>query len=149
RRKISQEPITGKEEINKDQIRIEHTLNELEKKNNAKKIAALYVQTTFAPYLKDLDIAQLYNYVDLYAERMDFKNGSPIKVDNRLTTTDIFHFGWNIWNHFQVSDQMQMARFLKTVFLYALRDVEVETIKKKLKIFEPNCIIQIRENLSE
>jgi hypothetical protein len=70
----------------------------------------------------------------------------PIKV-KELTTTDICHFGWNIWNHFNASDQWEASRFIKTVFYDKLKEVELKTVKKKLKIFEPKSIIQIKEQI--
>ncbi|MDR3046024.1 MAG: hypothetical protein LBU51_00205 [Bacteroidales bacterium] len=143
-------PVIEQKEINKEQIRNEHLQSEIEKFNTALEIAHEYTQKTFAPYLSDSEINRLCSYITLSVERKELKSIISIKPDNQLTTTDIYHFGWNIWNHFQVSDQMQMAKFLKITFAYTFREVEdIETIKKKLKIFEPKCKIQIRENLSE
>jgi len=143
-------PIIEQKPIGKDQIRSEHLQVEMEKFSTALVIAYEYTQKTFAPYLSNFDITRLCSYITFYADKKELRGITSIKPDNQLTTMDIYHFGWNIWNHFQVSDQMQMARFLKTVFAYTLREVEdIETIKKKLKIFEPKCRIQIQENLSE
>jgi hypothetical protein len=143
-------PVIEQKEMNKEHIRNEHLQAEIEKFYKTLEIAHEYTQKIFAPYLSDSEINSLCSYITLYVERKELKSIISIKPDNQLTTTDIYHFGWNIWNHFQVSDQIQMARFLKTVFPYTLREVEdIETIKKKLKIFEPKSKIQIRENLSE
>lgn len=143
-------PIIEQKPIDKDQIRSEHLKVEMEKFSTTLVIAYEYTQKIFAPYLSNFDITRLCSYLTLYAEKKELSGITSIKPDNQLTTMDIYHFGWNIWNHFQVSDQMQMARFLKTVFAYTLHEVEdIETIKKKLKIFEPKCRIQIQENLSE
>jgi hypothetical protein len=91
----------------------------------------------------------LRGYIDLYAERKELKNLTSIKVDNQLTTTDIYHFGWNIWNHCKVSKQDDMALLLKIVFAHTLRDVEIETIKKHLKDDEQKGIIKIKEDISK
>ena len=150
RNKMTPTPNVKIKEIDREQIRNEHLQTKIEKFDMALKIALEYTQTTFAPYLIDANITLLCSHITLYAEQKELKNITPIKLDKQLTTIDIYHFGWNIWNHFQVSDQVQMARFLKTVFSHTLREVDdVETIKKKLKIFEPKCKIQIRENLSK
>lgn len=141
--------IIEQKSIDKNQIRSEHLQVVLEKFSTALEIAHEYTQKTFAPYLSNTDINRLCSYITIYAEKKEFRGIVSIKLDSQLTTIDIYHFGWNIWNHFQISDQMHMARFLKTVFVYTLRDVEdIETIKKKLKIFESKCRIQIKENLS-
>lgn len=143
-------PFIEQKPIDRDQIRKEHLQVETEKFSTAQVIAYEYTQKTFAPYLSNIDINRLCSYISIYAEKKELRGIVSIKPDNQLTTVDIYHFGWNIWNHFQISDQMHMARFLKTVFVYTLREVEdIETIKKKLKIFESKCRIQIQENLAE
>ncbi|KAA6299997.1 MAG: hypothetical protein EZS26_003858 [Candidatus Ordinivivax streblomastigis] len=150
--KTSSLPVMGKEEINRNQIRKEYSLAELKKRNNTKTIAIQYTQTTFTPYLADLDIIRLCGYIDLYAERKEFKNLTLVKVNTQLTTIDIYHFGWNIWNHFKfgkVGKQDDMALFLKIVFAHTLREVEIETIKKHLKKDdEQKGIIKIKEDIS-
>ncbi|MDR1091123.1 MAG: mobilization protein [Prevotella sp.] len=111
-------------------------------------IAIHYTQKMFAPYISDADMSLLCDYVKMYSEGTSFEEITiqPIKV-KELTTTDICHFGWNIWNHFNVGDQWKAARFIKTVFYDKLKEVELKTIKKKLKIFEPKSIIQIKEQI--
>jgi hypothetical protein len=148
--KASSLPVVEKEEINRNQIRKEYLQAEFQKRSNAKTIAIQYTQTTFAPYLADSDIIRLCDYINLYAERKEFRSLSPIKEENLLTTTDLLHFGWNIWNHFKfgkVGKQDDMALFLKIVFAHTLREVEVETIKKHLKDDEHKGIIKIKEDI--
>jgi hypothetical protein len=147
--KVSPTPVVGKEEINRNQIRKEHLQTEFQKQNNVKTIATQYIQTTFAPYLTDSDIIRLCGYIELYAERKEFRNVTSIKVGNQLTTTDIYHFGWNIWNHCRVGKQDDIVLFLKIIFAHTLRDVEVETIKKHLKDDEQKGIIKIKEDIAK
>jgi hypothetical protein len=105
----------------------------------------------FASYLADSEVTRLCDYIDLYAERKEFRNVSPLKEGNQLSTTDILHFGWNIWNHFRqfkVGKQEDMAAFLKVLFSHTLREVEIESIKKHLKDDELKGIIKIKEDIS-
>jgi hypothetical protein len=142
---IEQEPVLSLDDIRNKQLQ-NKTKQQKEKLN----IALDYTRKTFAPYVSDEQIELLCENIQLYVDKLGLETLQPVKVSEDLTTIDIYHFGWNIWNHFQVSDQMQVARFLKTVFVHTFREVEdIETIKKKLKIFEPKCKIQIQENLSE
>ncbi|OLQ21525.1 hypothetical protein BGK60_02615 [Tannerella forsythia] len=64
-----------------------------------------------------------------------------------LSSLDLFHFGWNIWKHFSIGKQDEVALFLKLVFAEALKDVEPETIKSHLKDDEQKGLIKIRKGL--
>lgn len=111
-------------------------------------IAIQYTQKTFAPYISDADMELLCKYIEMYAEGNDFENVSIQSIrTQKLTTLDLCHFGWNIWNHFNISDQWDISQFLKTVFEEKLKEMELETVKKKLKIFESKCTIRIQEDL--
>ena len=143
-------PVTKQKKTNNEQVRSEYLRAEMEKFDTTLKIAHEYTQKIFAPYLSDSDINRLCSYINIYAKKEELKRVVSIKLDDQLSTTDIYHFGWNIWNHFPKQDQIKMAEFLKIVFAHTFREVEnTKTIKKKLKIFEPECIIQIQEDLSE
>lgn len=112
--------------------------------------AIRYTQNTFAPYISDTDMDLLCKNIEIYTDgnSIEGKTILPVRVKD-LTTVDICHYGWNIWNHFDVTDQWGIARFLKAVFKEKLKDMELKTIKKKLKIFEPNSTIQIQESLNK
>lgn len=133
-----------------DEIRTEKQkqidLQKAEKLN----IAILYSQKIFAPYISDTDMNRLCKYIELYSEGTSFEKITiqPVRVKG-LTTIDIFHFGWNIWKHFTVSKQDEIAIFLKKIFADHLRDVEPETIKRHLRDDELKGIIKIQENLQE
>src|SRR5690554_8172659 len=57
-------------------------------------IAIHYTQKEFAFYTSDKDLKLLYDYVIMYAEKLDFDNIKPIKV-KYLSNLDLYHFGWN------------------------------------------------------
>jgi len=118
-----------------------------EKEKNLE-VATLYTQKSFAPYATDDETNRLSDYIGMYANKLNMKDLKPIKINNQLTSLDIYHFGWNIWNHFRIGKQEDMACFLKSVFPNILRDVEPETIKKHLKDDERKGIIKTQENIA-
>lgn len=110
-------------------------------------IAIHYTQKQFALYTTDDDLKLLCEYIAKYSQNIDFETVNPIEINN-LSSLDIYHFGWNIWNHFKVTKQEKMALFLKIVFAETLKDAEVESIKRHLKDDEKKGIIKITDNLS-
>ena len=130
--------------LNMEEIR-KCSINEKEKNLE---VATHYTQRTFASYAADDETNRLCDYISMYAKRLNIKDLKPIKINNQLTSLDIYHFGWNIWNHFRIGKQDDIACFLKSVFPHTLRDVEPETIKKHLKDDERKGIIKIQENIA-
>ena len=130
--------------LNMEEIR-KCSIKEKEKNLEA---ATLYTQKSFAPYATDDETNRLSDYINMYAKRLNIKDLKPIKINNQLTSLDIYHFGWNIWNHFKIGKQDDIVSFLKSVFPHTLRDVEPETIKKHLKDDERKGIIKIQENIA-
>ncbi len=92
-------------------------------------------RTTFAPFVDDQNINRLCEHVIQYSTRIKLKNTEPIKVKD-LQNIDLYHFGWNIWNHFRINKQDDIALFLKIVFAKNLKDVDIDTIRKKLTFNE-------------
>ena len=52
------------------------------------------------------------------------------------------HFGWNIGKAFG-KKRIHTATFIKNVFAYALRDIEVSTIERKMSHTESECRIKL------
>jgi len=132
-----------------EDIRNEQLQNRAKEQEEMLNIALNYTRKTFAPYVSDEHIVTLCENLLLYANNLILDKLQPIKTNNKLLTIDILHFGWNIWNHFKVSKQIDIAYFLKKVFPDILKDVEVDTIKSHLKDDELKGNIKIKENLSE
>jgi hypothetical protein len=132
------------------EIRVEKQKQVDRQKAEKLNIAILYSQRIFAPYISDTDMNRLCKYIELYSEGTSYEKITiqPVRAKG-FTTIDIFHFGWNIWKHFTVSKQDEIAIFLKKIFADHLRDVEPETIKRHLKDDELKGIIKIQENLQE
>ncbi|AHW58966.1 hypothetical protein SAMN05444285_11557 [Draconibacterium orientale] len=131
-----------------DKIRTKQKQLIADQENNNKAIAIQYTQTVFAPYTSDKDLVLLSRNITSYAEKKRISEIQSVEV-TELNSIDLYHFGWNIWNHFRTGNQLQMAAFLKRVFPSILGNVETETIKRHLKDDEQRGIIQIRKNLSE
>ena len=113
-----------------------------------KDIAIKYTQNQFALYTSEDDLKSLCNYVVLYSEKNKLDNIKPIKIV-KLSNLDLYHFGWNIWKHFNVRNQFETAVFLKNIFSESLKEVEPESIKRHLKDDEMKGLITIKESLSD
>lgn len=97
-------------------------------------------------YVSGEDLDWLCNAVICYSNKEDIPDLRLI-ITRELSNLDLYHFGWNIWNHFRVTNQDTIANFLKTVF-DSLKDVEQESIKAHLRDDEQRGIIKIQKNLS-
>ena len=84
----------------------------------------------------------------LYSDKNKLDNINPIKIE-KLSNLDLYHFGWNIWKHFNVRNQFETAVFLKSIFSESLKEVEPESIKRHLKDDEMKGIITIKESLPD
>jgi len=132
-----------------DDIRNEQLQRKAREQEEKLKIALNYTRRTFAPYISDGQIEILCGNIQLYADKLNLEKLRSIKTSKDLSSVDIFHFGWNIWNHFNVGKRVEIAHFLKRVFPDILKDVEVESIKSHLKDDELKGIIKIRKSLTE
>lgn len=130
-------------------IRNEQLQNKAKEREEKLNVALNYTRKTFAPYISDEQIEFLCVNLQLYADKLNLEKLRSIKTSKDLSSIDISHFGWNIWNHFSVGKRIEIAHFLKRVFPDILKDVEVESIKSHLKDDEFKGIIKIRESLSE
>ncbi|MFR9527805.1 MAG: hypothetical protein SNI45_07015 [Rikenellaceae bacterium] len=127
-------------------IRQDHINSAIKQKQEKLQIALDYTQRIFAPYISDRDLALLLNNIELYSEGITDEVESV--HTHGLSNNDIYHFGWNIYNHFDVVDQMDTAIFLKNVFAHALKRIEkADTIRRKLRN-EDAKLIKLRGNLS-
>lgn len=129
-----------------DTIRKKHKEEELNRKDKLLEAATQYTRTTFAPFADDVNINRLCEYVIQYSTGTELKNGEPVRVKN-LQNIDLYHFGWNIWNHFRLNKQDDIALFLKNVFAQNLKDVDTDTIRKKLTFNEGKCKIRLEKKL--
>lgn len=132
-----------------DLIREEHKQKEEQRKEELLEDAIQYTRTTFAPYAIDENIDLLCKYIADYYSGIKFDTDIKGVIVKELSNGDLFHFGWNIWNHFKsVRDckQDEIAYFLKAVFAKQLKDVDVDTIRKKLTFNEGKFRIKIEKS---
>ena len=110
-------------------------------------VAVDYTRNQFALYLKDEDLDALCDAVNLYSVKENILNNISVYTKD-LTNLDLYHFGWNIWNHFRPIKQEEVSKLLKNVFV-SLDDIDLESIKSHLKDEPKKGIIKIQENLAD
>lgn len=135
---------------NLDSMRKEHKQQEQQRKEKLLEDAIGYTRTAFAPYATDENINRLYDYITDYYKSIQLNKSIQPVIVKDLSNGDLFHFGWNIWNHFKPirnSKQDETAHFLKVVFARQLKDVDTDTIRKKLTFNEGKFKIKKLEKL--
>jgi len=110
-----------------------------------------YTQKSFGRYISSDEMKNLFGYIELFAREQSLENIIPVQTPrHQINNNDLYHFGWNLWNHFKNyrQDQTQecVVAWLKVVYAN-LSDVEFSTIKGKLKIFDAKSKITIQENI--
>ena len=125
-----------------DIIREKHEQDEIIRKREVLDVAIQYTRTTFAIFADDQNINRLCEYVIQYSTGTELKDVEPVRVKD-LQNIDLYHFGWNIWNHFRINTQEDIALFLKAVFAMNLKDVDTDTIRKKLTFNEGNYKVEL------
>lgn len=129
-----------------DEIRVEQQQNKVKEQEEKLNIALDYTRRCFALYVSDKHLKILLRNIQIYINKLEENELNPIKI-KELTTLDLRHFGWNIWNFFKPRNQIDIAYFLKIVFADPFKDTEVESIKSHLKDDELKGLIKINENL--
>lgn len=105
-----------------------------------------YTKQTMVAYMSEEDINRLCTYVAEYSTGDTLQKISPVKVDSQLKSIDIMHFGWNIGKAFG-RKRIHTATFIKNVFAYTLRDLEVSTIERKMSHTETDSYIKLNKNI--
>lgn len=103
-----------------------------------------YTRIIFSPHVDDHDLQKLEESILLYSSGDHIIDPVSVKTHN-LTKMDLFHFGWNMVNHFKKSKQ-EVAPWLKFVFS-DLKDLELNSITKKLKVESDKGTIKIIEDI--
>ena len=142
--------------INNTYIKVDSTnkdnfLGNKNKHNEKNKlnIAETYIIETFTGLCSEEEIKNIYAAIKAYSNgETDFLNYSSISVKN-LKVLDLYHFGWNIWNHFRVGEQDVIAKLLKIIFAEKFSRTSIKTIKSHLKDDEKKGRIIIKEDLSK
>lgn len=114
--------------------------------NRKLQVAIDYTRNHFALYVTNESLAAICNSISLYSKQEEIPPHTSV-VTKGLSNLDLYHFGWNIWNHFKPIKQERVSKLLKTVFV-SLDDIDVDTIKSHLKDEPKKGIIKIQENLT-
>ena len=98
-----------------------------------------YTYFVMSPYLQDDALEVLCQDIRLF----DIPDSivSPIVTDGRLTTLDLRHYAWNVGERLGWSGQKR-ATFVKLVFPKEMKEMEIETIRRNLRM-KAKCIIDI------
>lgn len=109
---------------------------------NAKKLAAVreYVHIVMSPYLKEPELQTLIINISQWVDDDDQVLKS-VTTDGRLTTLDLRHFAWNVGERFKWKG-VKRATFIKLVFPFEMRELEIETIRRNLRQ-NGNCLIEL------
>lgn len=134
-------------------------IRKAQNKEHKLNIAEKYIIEIFSEYCSEEDVKKIYAAIKAYSNGVtDFSNYPSVSIleskykDSEykiLKPLDLYHFGWNIWKHFRVGEQVVIANLLKVIFREKLLDVEVKTIKSYLKDEEEKGRITIKEDLSK
>lgn len=103
-----------------------------------------YTRIIFSPHVDDHDLQKLEEFILIYSSGDNIIEPVSVKTHD-LTKMDLFHFGWNMVNHFKKSKQ-EVAPWLKFVFS-DLKDLELSSITKKLKVEGDKGTIKIIEDI--
>ena len=100
-----------------------------------------YTKQTMVAYMSQEDLNRLCAYIVEYSSGDTLQKISPVKVDSRLKSIDIMHFGWNIGKAFG-RKRIHTATFIKNVFAQVLCDLEISTIERKMSHTESKNFIK-------
>ena len=101
-----------------------------------------YTNQTMVAYMSEAELDRLCGYITEYSLGDTPREVSPVSVDSTLKSIDLMHFGRNIGKAFG-KRRIHTATFIKNVFAYALRDIEVSTIERKMSHTESECRIKL------
>lgn len=101
-----------------------------------------YTKQTMVAYMSETELDRLCGYITEYSLGETPREVSPVSVDSALKSIDLMHFGWNIGKAFG-KKRIHTATFIKNVFAYALRDLEISTIERKMSHTESECRIKL------
>ena len=106
-----------------------------------------YTMRTMVVYMSEEELNRLCGYITEYSLGDTPCEVSPVSVDSALKSIDLMHFGWNIGKAFG-KKRIHTATFIKRVFAYALHDIEVSTIERKMSHTESECRIKLDGNIT-
>ena len=150
--------ITASSDIINDNIN-NTCINSKNKEKNKFDIVEKYIIEFFSEYCSEEDVKNICAAIKAYSNGVtDFSNYPSVSILESkyknseykiLKPLDLYHFGWNIWNHFRVGEQDVIAKLLKIIFAEKFSRTSIKTIKSHLKDDEKKGRIIIKEDLSK
>jgi hypothetical protein len=124
-----------------------------ERFEQAIRVFCKYIQKSLDRYAPVEELKKLNDYVELFAREQSYDNVEPVLISSRhISNNDLYHYGWNLWNHFKGHRQDQRQEYvvswLKTVF-DILSEVEFSTIKGKLTIHDSKSKITRQKSIPD
>ena len=89
-----------------------------------------YSDTVLSGYVADNDLTTLHECIEQYAKGQTDKVISPKMKTQGIDRFELCHYGWNLWNHFGVTRQLETAQWLINVF-ESLDGSDPNTLYKK------------------
>lgn len=130
---------------------IKRTAEERQAERTAGQIRIFHEYTHYAvgPYVASKSLSRLCDYIELYVHGEELpKDITPIRT-NKLSNYDLFHFGWNMAEYFNIGKKYEVVPWLQFVFAN-LRDLEPSYIKGKLSTpRRKHDLIPITDNIPE
>lgn len=125
-------------------------------------IVEKYIIEIFSEYCSEEDVKNICAAIKAYFNGVtDFSNYPSVSILESkyknseykiLKPLDLYHFGWNIWNHFKDEDkrkQVVIVDLLNTIFSEKLSNNSINTIISHLKSYKEKGKIKIKEDLSK
>jgi hypothetical protein len=112
-----------------------------------------YTAKVIGGHISADQLGRLDGYIKSFAEEQPLNKIEPMKVpSHKITNNDLYHYGWNLWNHFRSgrADKRQecAVEWLKAVFTN-LENIEPATIKGKLTIHDPKGHISRQKSIPD
>lgn len=90
-----------------------------------------YTHYVMGTYVSAESLSRLCEYIESYARGAELSKGiTPIQTKT-LSNLDLFHFGWNMAEYFDIGKKYEVVPWLQMVFAN-LKDLEPSYIKGKL-----------------
>ncbi len=97
--------------------------------NSKTAVFCRYSDEVLGDYVSVEDLSRLHTYIAQYA------HGNMGDIPAKINTTglekfELYHYGWNIWNHFRIAQQPETAQWLINVFT-AMEGSDPNVVYKK------------------
>ena len=114
-----------------DIIRELHQQQIIKRRQQVMECVIDYVELTMAPYMNTDELHTLCDNIKNWDVSKEF-DLSPTITNGQLSTLDLRHLAWNIGERFKWNGE-ERATFIKRIFPYEFRDLEIKSIRRNLR----------------